>query len=248
MTGRKAIIMGATSGMGREIALQLQGRGWEIGVTGRRTDELERLRQTDPSHIHTKMIDVTLPDAPTRLMELIDEMGGIDLYLHSSGFGRQNTQLDAEVERQTVLTNALGFTQMIDTVFGYFRSSGRRGRIAVISSVAGTRGLGPAPSYSATKRFQWTYLEALAQLAALQHVPVSFTDIRPGFVNTDFLGGTSYPLLMEKDFVVSRILRAIEKGSRVAVIDWRYRLLCAVWQRLPRWLWERYALRGVRLP
>ena len=172
-------------------------------------------------------------------MLLIEEMGGMDLYFHSSGYGKQNLDLDLPIESQTVLTNSYGFVQMVVTAFNYFKKEKRSGRIAVISSVAGTKGLGAAPSYSATKRFDWTYIEALAQLAHMQKLDIKFTDIRPGFVATDFIAGDSYPMTMPTDYVVKHILKAVRKGKRKAVIDWKYRILCFNWRHIPSFLWER---------
>ena len=93
---------------------------------------------------------------------------------------------------------------MVTAAFGWFRSHGG-GHIAVISSVAGTRGLGSAPAYSATKRMQNTYIDALAQLARMEKLAIRFTDIRPGFVATPLLSGDDYPLLMQPGPVARRI-------------------------------------------
>lgn len=127
---------------------------------------------------------------------------------------------------------------MVTAAFHYFKQKGY-GHIAVISSIAGTKGLGVAPAYSATKCFQNTYIEALAQLARMQHLDIHFTDIRPGFVNTDLLKGGKYPMLMQADRVAQAIVKAIKRKKRIAVIDGRYRILVFFWRMLPRWLWER---------
>lgn len=231
--------MGATSGLGKGVALGLLEEGYTIGVAGRRAEELEKLKSLAPDRVFTKVIDVTLEDAPAHLLELIAELGGMDLYFHSSGYGKQNEGLDVEIEKRTVLTNSFGFTQMVVTAFNYFKSSGRAGRIAVISSIAGTKGLGASPSYSATKRFDWIYLESLAQLAYMQKLDIKFTDIRPGFVATDFIAGSSFPMQMETNYTVKHILKAVRKGKRSVIIDWKYRILCFFWRLVPSYVWER---------
>lgn len=243
MTKKRAIIMGATSGLGKGVALGLLREGYTIGVAGRRIDELETLKAEAPEKVFTKVIDVTADNAPTLLMELINDLGGMELYFHSAGYGKQNETLDIEIEKQTVLTNSYGFTQMVDTAFNYFKSEGKSGRIAVISSVAGTKGLGAAPSYSATKRFDWIYIEALAQLAHMHKLDIKFTDIRPGFVATDFIAGSNFPLQMTPDYAVKHILNAVRKGKRKATIDWKYRLICFMWRLLPSQIWERMTIR-----
>lgn len=231
--------MGATSGLGKGVALGLLQAGYTIGIAGRRGEELDKIKALAPERVFTKVIDVTADDAPDLLLALIGEMGGMDLYFHSSGYGKQNEALDVEIERRTVLTNTYGFTQMVDTAFNYYKTNGKSGRIAIISSVAGTKGLGAAPSYSATKRFDWTYIEALAQLAHMQKLDIRFTDIRPGFVATDFIAGSNFPLQMTTEYAVNHILKAVLAGKRKATIDWKYKIVCFLWRLLPACLWER---------
>lgn len=140
-------------------------------------------------------------------------------------------------------TNVEGFIRMVTAAFDYFKKT-KNGHIAVISSIAGTKGLGVAPAYSATKRFQNTYIDALAQLARMQHLNIRFTDIRPGFVATDLLRNGKYPMLMHADKVAEYIVRALKHKKRVTVIDGRYRLLVFFWRMIPRWLWERLPIRN----
>lgn len=100
-----------------------------------------------------------------------------------------------------------------------------------------------APAYSATKRFQNTYIDALEQLANLQKLNIRFTDIRPGFVDTALLnGGKHYPMLMQANRVARQIVRALERKRRVAIIDGRYRALVFFWRMIPRCLWKRLRL------
>lgn len=239
---KRALIMGATSGMGRGVALALLHEGYIIGIAGRRSECLDDIKRLSPDRVFVKNIDITTEDAPARLLELIQEMGGMDLYFHSSGFGKQNVALNPEIEKKTILTNCYGFTQMVDAAFNYFKESHRSGHIAVISSIAGTKGLGASPSYSATKRFDWIYMESLAQLAHMQHVDVCFTDIRPGFVSTDFIADSKYPMEMETDYVVRKIVSAVKKRKRVVIIDWKYRIICFFWRLIPSWIWERLSI------
>lgn len=240
---KRAIIIGATSGIGQEVAKLLLAEGWKLGIAGRRQEALETFRQTAPGQIEIQRIDVTHEDAAENLATLIEKTGGMDLFLLSSGIGFQNTALNPETELNTTRTNVEGFTRMVDAAFHYFKRHGG-GHLAVISSIAGTKGLGVAPAYSATKRFQNTYLDALEQLACLQKLPIHFTDIRPGFVATDLLNdGQHYPMLMKPDAVARHILRALKRKQRVAVIDWRYRILVFFWKMIPRWLWKRLPIR-----
>lgn len=229
--------------MGLELARRCLKEGWTVGAAGRRADALEALRQEAPDRVFTQQIDITLDTAPEQLHELIEKMGGMDIYFHSSGVGNHNTALIPEIELNTMKTNAEGFVRMVTTAFDYFRGHGG-GQIAIISSIAGTKGLGAAPAYSATKRMQNTYIDALAQLSHMEHAHIRFTDIRPGFVRTALLNdGRKYPLLMEPKVVAERIFEAIRKQKRRVVIDRRYAVLVFFWRLLPEGLWERMTIK-----
>lgn len=238
---KKAIIMGATSGIGREVAIQLAEKGWKVGVAGRRQQMLDDLTSLSENISTSRQIDVTREDAPHILLDMIKEMGGIDMYFHSSGIGWQNTELDIEKELLTVNTNAMGVTRMVDTMFNYFAEHpDKEGHIAVISSIAGTKGLGAAPSYSATKRFVNHYLECLTQLCTIRRISnIKIHDIRPGFVRTPLISGATYPMQLDVKPVAKDIIRGIERGKSIITVDWRYRILVALWRLIPRWIWVR---------
>ncbi len=248
---RTAIIVGATSGIGREVAKLLVREGWRVGAVGRREELLQSLQEeccksTDDGCVMTVVADVMQESSVEAVRKLVERMGGMDLFLLSSGIGFRNVALDEAVELRTVATNCEGFVRMVTFAFRWFEQSGVRGHIAVISSIAGTKGLGAAPAYSATKRFQNTYIESLSQLAAMKRLPIDFTDIRPGFVATDLLKGTAtYPMLMTPAPVARSIVRAIERRKRVCTIDWRYRILVFFWRLIPRCIWVR--LRGLNV-
>ena len=269
---KKAIVMGATSGIGMEVASLLAQRGWQVGIAGRRIERLEEVKRNTNLLISEspkaskgeiacyQQIDVTSPEAPSLLLKLIEKLGGMDLYFHSSGIGWQNNSLDIEKEMKTVETNGLGFVRMVDTAFNWFAQQNqgqepgqgqRQGkdrscdtyRIACITSIAGTKGLGAAPAYSATKRFQNHYLECLTQQAHMRHLPIAITDIRPGFVKTDLIAGSNYPLQLTPQEVALQIVNAIERGKTVKTIDWKYSILVSLWRMIPRWIWTRLTIK-----
>lgn len=243
---KRIVIIGASSGLGYGIASLMAQRGWTIGVAARRQEPLACLREKYPHNIvANEAIDVTAQDAPQRLLSLIGQTGGADTVLLVSGVGRQNPSLDIENDIMTAQTNVEGFMRMVNTSYNYFKSNGIKGHIAVISSVAGTKGLGIAASYSATKRFQNTYIDAVEQLSRMENVEIDFTDIRPGFVATPLLNNEkNFPMIMTTDYAVPRIVRAIERRRRVAVIDWKWSVLVALWRLIPRWLWKRLRVRN----
>ena len=242
MKGKNAIIVGASSGIGMEVAKVLLSDGWRLGIAARREDKLLELKAMAPERIKVMKIDVTQSDAGERLLCLIDELGGMDLYFHASGIGRQNRKLEADIELRTMETNAVGFTRMIGTAYRYFAQRGE-GHIAAITSIAGTKGLGPAPAYSATKALQATYLQALEQQSRQSGLHIRFTDIRPGFVDTALLNGDfKYPMLLQPAAVARDIVGSICKRRHVRIIDLRYRILTFFWRLIPNWLWRRFRL------
>ncbi len=235
---KKIVIVGATSGIGMESAKLFLQNGYIVGLAGRREENLLSLQKEYPKTAFIKKIDVVAPEAPQLLSELIDDMGGMDIYLHVSGIGFQNKELQPQIEIDTIKTNCLGMTQMVVKAYDYF-SKKRGGQIAVVSSIAGTKGLGVAPSYSATKRFNNIYLQCLAQLSRMRGDKISFTDIRPGFVETALLRNANYPMKMQAPYVAKKLYKAVVNKKRVAIIDWKYSILVAFWRLIPNFIWER---------
>ena len=239
---KRVIIIGASSGMGMEVAKLFLDEGCRLGVAARREDRLQALKQLAPDRVEVQAIDVTADDATSRLRALIDRLGGMDLFFYASGIGKQNRTLTPDIELNTVNTNGMGFTRMIGEAYRYFAERGE-GHIVAITSIAGTKGLGPAPSYSATKAFQNVYLQSLEQQANARNLKIRFTDIRPGFVDTDLLAGNiRYPMMLKPEKVARQIVSAIHSHRHIKVIDWRYAVLTALWRRLPRSLWRHLKL------
>ena len=239
---KKVIIIGASSGMGMEVSKLFLEQGCRLGIAARREDRLQAIKQLAPDRVEVMTIDVNDDSATHRLRELIDRLGGMDLFFYSSGIGKQNRTLTPDIELNTVNTNGLGFTRMIGEAYRYFAERGE-GHIAAITSIAGTKGLGPAPSYSATKAFQNVYLQALEQQANARGLKIRFTDIRPGFVDTDLLSGDfRYPMMLKPEKVARQIVKAINNKRHIQVIDWRYTIMTALWRRLPRPFWRHLKL------
>lgn len=234
---KRAIVIGASSGIGLEVAKRLIDEGWRIGVAARRVELMQGI-----GAVAVEKIDVTAEDAIEALQRLISKVGGMDLFFYASGIGKQNSELQEDIELATLQTNGVGFTRMIGEAYRYFAKQGH-GHVAAITSIAGTKGLGPAPSYSATKAMQNVYLQALEQQTNSRGLNIRFTDIRPGFVDTALLNGDfHYPMMLKPEKVAREIVYAINHQQHIRVIDWRYRILTAVWRRIPRFLWRRFRL------
>ena len=212
-------------------------QGWTVGVAARRVELMQGM-----GAVAVEQIDVTSNSANEALQSLISKMGGMDLFFYASGIGKQNRELKEDIELATLQTNGVGFMRMIGEAYRYFAGQGS-GHIAAITSIAGTKGLGPAPSYSATKAMQNVYLQALEQQANARGLNIRFTDIRPGFVDTALLSGDfHYPMMLKPDKVAKEIVWAINHHKHIRIIDWRYRILTALWRRIPRFLWRKFKL------
>lgn len=238
------VIIGASSGIGNRIARIYADRGCRVIACARRLERLNELAQNYPGKVTPFQLDVDSEDAASKLNLILESIGNVDIILNCAGIGKYNPELDCNTDIRTIQTDCLGFTVVADTAFNYFARTGRVGQFAAISSIAGVRSLGVSLSYSASKRFQNAYLEGLDQLGRMKKISVSITDVRPGFVATDLLDKSrKYPMLMSVDHVAKLAVKAIDKKKRVVVIDWRYRMLVALWCMIPRWLWVRLPIR-----
>lgn len=241
---KRVVIMGASSGMGYALAEAFASRGVKVGLAARHTASLLALKEKYPDFVEYMSIDVTKPSAKGKLRTLIDMLGGMDIYFHSAGIGYENLDLDPEREVEIVNTNAAGFARMICCAYRYFFEHGKKGQIAAITSVAGTKGIGRLSAYSSTKKFGQWYLDALEQLSHAEGVCISFTDIRPGWVNTPLLeAGVKYPMEMTVDYVIPQIIKAIVRKKRVAVIDWRWNILVGIWRCVPNAVWTKMRMK-----
>ena len=241
-----ALIIGATSGIGRELAVHLAKAGWTVGVAGRREERLSSLAAQFPEGvIRTQVLDITIPEATDALDALLLKTGAPDLFLHVSGVGKQNPRIDEAVEMQIIETNCSGMVRMVSHFVNYVKRNpayhkGHKAQIAVVTSVAGTAGLGVSAAYSASKKMQSTYISALSQLSRMEDIPVRFTDIRPGFVATEILGAEhNYPFIMPVEKAADYILKGLRRKRRVITFDWKFRLVVGLWHLIPRGLWER---------
>lgn len=236
---KKAIIVGATSGIGRELAKLLSNNNYIVGITGRRTNLLEEIKSENPTSYFIKTLDITdTEQTEQRLNELKKEIGGLDLLILSSGIGDLNHNLDFEIEKRTIETNVLGFTLITNWAFNYFEEQ-KFGHLVAISSVGGLRGSRQAPAYNATKSFQMNYLEGLRQKAKKLNTNISVTDIRPGFVDTDMAKGEGLFWVSKVDKAAQQIFDAINRKKRVAYVTKRWRIIASILKNLPRPIYDK---------
>lgn len=242
---KRIVIIGASSGLGERLALDFARYGYRVGIAARRESRLKAIKDHYPDRIEYLPIDVTAEDAVSRFNHLIEMIDGMDTLLFASGTGFQDPELTDQKIIDTLEVNVIGFARIVAAAYRYFRSTANvaPGQIAAITSVAATRGMGIAASYSSSKRFQQQFIDSLEQLAYNQQVNVDFTDIRPGFVRTDLLDSSKdYPMIMTVDYAAPLIEHAILSRRRRAVIDSRWLIVNTLWRLIPRALWKRINL------
>lgn len=237
---RKIIIIGASSGIGKELALLYAARGDQVAITGRREALLEDIRQQYPDRIITRSFDVTAPDNREQLESLVADLGGLDLFIYNAGYGGVSKELDWPIERVTTETNVFGFVSLVHYAFTYFCRQGH-GQIALTSSVAALRGNSWAPAYSASKAFMSNYAEGLQIKAGRMQKNIIVTDIRPGFVNTKISGGNRRFWMASPQKAALQITASIDQKKRIAYITRRWWIVAQVLKLLPYTLYRRLA-------
>lgn len=231
---KKAIIIGASSGIGRGIALELLKRGYKIAITARRKERLEEIKSIDSDMVIVKTFDSSTEKNIEMLNELVKKLGGLDLLVYSSGIGIVNKELDYDIEKKVNNLNVSGFTQVVGWGFNYFKTQGY-GQISNISSVAAEIGNGICPSYNASKAYQANYLQGLRFKAYRLGLPIKLTDVRPGFVDTEILQGNKDRLIWVSsvDKACRQIVGGIDAESKVIYITRRWKIISLLIKILP---------------
>ena len=236
---KKAIVIGASSGMGRELAKLISADGYEIGVMARRINLLNELRSELKGKIHIKAIDIAESEqAMAALTDFIAEMGGVELVVISSGTGELNRNLEWRLESEIIGTNVKGFAAMANVAIHHFIKQGS-GHLVGISSIAALRGGRISPAYNASKAFESNYLEGLRQKVTRLRLPITVTDIKPGFVKTAMAKGDGLFWLASPDKAARQIYAAIKRKASVVYITRRWRLIAWLLKVIPGWIYEK---------
>ena len=231
----KAIVIGATSGIGRELVCVLSKNKYIVGATGRRTNLLTELQNELQDNIHIKEMDVVSDVAREELHSLIQEMDGVDLIVISAGIGDLN--VNWETEKHTIETNVVGFASMSDVAFQYFVTKGS-GHLVGISSIGAIRG-GAAPAYNASKAFVSSYLQGLRFRASKEGKKITITDIKPGFVDTQMAKGSGLFWVATPGKAAIQIYSAISKKRKHAYVTKRWRVIAFLLKILPDWIYHK---------
>lgn len=228
----KAIIIGATSGIGEALAEILAKEGYELGITGRRTEKLQAIKDRLTTKTYIQTMDVTnLEQSRADFLALADQMGGVDLVIVNAGVGWTTNKWAKEAT--IVATNISGCHAIFNAAFHYFSQKGG-GHIVGISSIASQRGSGLSPAYSASKAFMSTYLEGLRFRSVRKKLNIAITDIRPGFVKTPMTEQNSKMFWVAPvNKAAKQIYHAIKAKKKVAYITKRWAIVAQLMKRIP---------------
>jgi len=238
MSQKRIIIVGASSGIGRIMAEMYLEKGNIVGVTARRENLLNELREKYPNKVFVCCFDVMGNENEEKIKQLIDQLGGLDLLIYNSGYGEPSKDLKWEIEQTTTKTNVSGLVQIVSMAFNYFANKGS-GQIAITSSIAAIRGNSWAPSYSASKAFMSNYAEGLNIKANRLEKDIVITDIKPGFIDTKMVKGKGRFWIASPQKAADQIINAIEKKKRVAYITRRWWLIAQIMKLLPYNIYKR---------
>jgi short-subunit dehydrogenase len=236
---KRAIIIGASSGIGRELAKVFSQAGYVVGLTGRRIELLSDLQQELPTTSFVRQMDVSQPSEAMRLLEeLIREMESVDLIVISAGVGFINTELEWDKEKATIDVNVAGFAALANVAVKHFieRSSGH---LVGISSIAAVRGSGGAPAYNASKAFASNYLEGLRQKVGKLKLPIVITDVQPGFVDTAMAQGEGLFWVASPEKAARQIFELIKRRRKHGYVTKRWRIIAWLLKILPDYVYNK---------
>jgi short-subunit dehydrogenase len=234
---KSAVIIGASSGIGRALATVLSLDGYRVGVVARRTDMLAQLLAELSGPCVIRTVDVAEPELAMPLVrELIDELGDVELFIVSAGTGFENAALAWEHERDTIAVNVLGFAAMVNVAMAHLEARGS-GHLVGISSLAALRGIGGAPAYAASKAFVSNYLQGLRYRVTKLKLPVVVTDVQPGFVDTRMAGGEFW--MASPQEAARQIAVAIRGRKQHLYVTRRWRLVAWLMKIVPDALYSR---------
>ena len=230
---QKAIVIGATTGIGRELALLLVANNYKVGITGLEQHLLDEMEKDHPEHLVSYHFNCTEKSSAEELPKLIERLGGLDLLVLSAGIGGLNKDLGYTVENRANQMNVIAFTEIADWSYRFFVKQGH-GHFVAITSLAGLFGYRVAPAYHAAKSYQINYLEALRQKALKAKLPIYITDIRPGFVTTPMTEDKKGFWRCTAEKAARQIYSSIRRRKNIGYISRRWIIMATIVRMLPR--------------
>jgi len=196
-----------------------------VGLVARREELLKKLSEDLPTRSYIKKVDISsYEEAMSSIRELLRDMGEVDIFIINSAIGEMNLKFRWNRTLEVIKVNVIGFSAMLNVAYRYFRKR-RKGHIVGISSVAAIHGSAFSPAYNASKAFVSNMLQGIRQQAISQGLPITITDVKPGYVKTDIIKGVKDTFWVASVEKASRqIFKAIMKKKEHVYITRRWRL------------------------
>jgi short-subunit dehydrogenase len=172
------------------------------------------------------------------LSTFINQMAGIDIVVISAGTGEINNDLNWQVENETIKTNVIGFTALANVAIHHFIEKGS-GHLVGISSIAALRGGRESPAYNASKAFETNYMEGLRQKIRKLQLPITVTDVKPGFVKTAMAKGEGIFWAAPAEKAAKQIYDAIKRKTSSVYVTRRWRLIAWILKAMPDRIYEK---------
>jgi len=238
---RRAIVVGASSGLGAALVRRLASQGYRVAAVARREAELAALRESVGSgRVHPYVHDVTeFEQVPLIFNQITHDLGGLELIIYAAAVQPPVAphEYDFAKDEAMLETNLMGAVAWLNQAAIRFER-GRGGHIVGISSIAGDRGRVGSPVYNTSKAGLNTYLEALRN--RLSRHGVTVTTIKPGFIDTDLLKNAPKTFwVVSPDEAASQIDEAIRRRAQVAYIPPRWRFVGLVVRSIPSIIFRR---------
>lgn len=233
----KILIIGASSGLGRQLATLYAAEGHQVAVVARRENLLIELQQQYPENIIPKKADISASNIDAVIEELIKALKGLDILIMAASVVQFNHTLAAGPEFETVEVNVSGFTKVMTTVWKYFAEN-NGGHIAGITSIAAARGNKMAPAYHASKSFQSVYLESLRIKAGHDKNKISVTELVPGYMNTAMGKGERMFWTVSAERAARMAMKAIRNKRKKAFIPKRWWWIYHIQRLLPIFIYD----------
>ena len=233
---KKVLIIGATSGIGLELAHQFIRKGYAVGGCGRRAEVLNDLEKQYPGQFYGQALDIRhTASLEENLQQLIDRLGGMDICVVGSGISRDNILLDTDVDMDILQTNIMGYSAALLFAARYFLRQ-RHGHLVGITSLTKYFPNRSVPAYNASKAFAGNYLDSLR--LRLHGKNFSVTEIIPGFIDTPMLKNPRRTFwLVPADKAARQIITAIGKKRKRMVVSKRWYLIRWLLPWIPQWLY-----------
>lgn len=236
---KQAIIVGASSGLGWELAVQLADKGYQVGVMGRREGLLNELVEKLPGTHFVQATDVSQAEqSQIELEALIARMGDVELIVLSSGVGLFEQKLEWAAEREMIDVNVRGFAALTIIAMEHFTRRGA-GHLAGISSMAAHIFGAKTVTYHATKAFVSNYLAGMRQRAIRSGLPITITTIEPGFIKTPMVHGNPLWMAPVEKGVTQMVAGLLKKKNHIYITK-RWRYVAFVADLMPHWLLRKF--------